>query len=334
MVYVGMDVHRKRTQVAILERDGSVVSNRRLGNFDGSLQETLHRLDPGTPVVMEAAYGWGWLADLAQELHLELHLAHPRNCKAIAAARLKNDKVDAATLAHLLRTDLLPEAWIPPQEIRDLRRLVRHRVALVRAQSAAKNRIHAVMADEGVSYEEGDLFTDAGRAWVTSLQLAVTSFKVVSDCLGLIDHLQKPITALDGYIRRRAKNDRRVAALKALPGIGDFVATALIAEIGDISRFPDARRLCSWAGLTPSVRASDNKVRHGHISKQGSVWVRWVLVQAAHKAKTRAPFAADYARIAKRRGKNVATVAIARKLLTRCFYILRDQSRSEGSATR
>lgn len=89
MVYVGMDVHRKRTQVAILEQDGTVVSNRRLGNFDGTLQETLHRLDPGTPVVMEAAFGWGWLADLAQELRLELHLAHPRNCKAIAAARLE-----------------------------------------------------------------------------------------------------------------------------------------------------------------------------------------------------------------------------------------------------
>jgi transposase len=329
-----MDVHRKRTQVAILEQDGTVVSNRRVGNFDGTLQETLHRLDPGTPLVMEAAYGWGWLADLAQELRLELHLAHPRNCKAIAAARLKNDKVDAATLAHLLRTDLLPEAWIPPQEIRDLRRLVRHRVALVRAQTAAKNRIHAVVADEGVIYEEGTPFGDAGRAWLASMKLSAINSKVISDCLELIDHLAAPIAALDNEIRRRAKDDRRVAALKALPGIGDFVAITLIAEIGDISRFPDARRLCCWAGLTPSVRASDNKVRHGHISKQGSVWVRWTLVQAAHKAKTRTPFAADYARIARRRGKNIATVAVARKLLARCFYILRDLERSEGSATR
>jgi transposase len=228
----------------------------------------------------------------------------------------------------------LPEAWIPPQEIRDLRRLVRHRVALVRAQTVAKNRIHAVVADEGFIYEERTPFGDGGRAWLASLKLSAINCKVISDCLELIDHLSAPIAALDKEIRSRAKGDRRVAALKALPGIGDFVAITLIAEIGDVSRFPDARRLCSWAGLTPSVRASDNKLRHGHISKQGSVWVRWTLVQAAHKAKTRAPFAADYARIARRRGKNIATVAVARKLLTRCFYVLRDLERSEGSATR
>jgi transposase len=110
MVYVGMDVHRKRTQVAIMEEDGTEILNRTVGNDPADLSPLLGTLEPGTPVVFEAAYGWGWLAELLDDWDLEPHLAHAKNCKAIASARLKNDKVDARTLAHLLRSDLLPEA--------------------------------------------------------------------------------------------------------------------------------------------------------------------------------------------------------------------------------
>jgi transposase len=127
---------------------------------------------------------------------------------------------------------------------------------------------------------------------------------------------------LEGEIGKLAKPDPRVAALMALPGIGRLTAMTLLAEIGDISRFPSARKLCAWAGLTPAVRNSDRKVRHGHITKQGSVWVRWILQEAAQRAKTQPPFAHAYAQIAHRRGRQIATVAIARRLLARCFHIL------------
>ena len=121
---------------------------------------------------------------------------------------------------------------------------------------------------------------------------------------------------------QRAKADPRVKVLTALPGVGEFTALVMLAEIGDITRFASARKLASWAGLTPTVRGSDLTVRHGHISKQGSAWLRWVLNQAAQTAKRSPEFAATYAAIAKRRGKKIATIAIARKLLTRAYHLL------------
>jgi transposase len=150
-VYVGMDVHRKRSQIAVVDAAGDEQRNRNVPNDPVKLVPILGVLPPGTPVAFEAAYGWGWLVELLEELELEPHLVHPSRCKAIASARLKNDKVDARTLAQLLRADLLPEAWIAPPEIRDLRALLRHRASLVRLATGLKNRVHAVLADRGIT---------------------------------------------------------------------------------------------------------------------------------------------------------------------------------------
>jgi transposase len=326
MVYVGLDVHRKRTQVAIMQEDGTEILNRNVPNDPAELSPLLGPLEPGTPVVFEAAFGWGWLAELLDDWNLEAHLAHAKGCKAIASARLKNDKVDARTLAHLLRSDLLPEAWIAPRDVRDLRALLRHRASLVRFSTALKNRIHAVLADRGIRRDVDDVWTTPGRAWLASIDLPRLQQTIVNDCLGLIDAVAVPIARLEREIRALAKPDPRVEALQQLPGIGRFTAMTLVAEIGDIDRFPSARKLCAWAGLTPTVRNSDRTVRHGHITKQGSKWVRFVLGEAAHGAKQRPPFSHTYRRIAQRRGKNIATVAVSRKLLARCFHILKEVS--------
>ena len=162
-VYVGMDLHRKCSQVAIVDDAGDPQRNRNLPNDPVKLVPILGALAPGTPVAFEAADGWGWLVELLEELELEPHLVHPSRCKAIAAARLKNDKVDARTLAQLLRAALLPEAWIAPQGTRDLRALLRHRATLVRMGTACKNRGHAVLADRGIGEDRG-LWTGPGRA--------------------------------------------------------------------------------------------------------------------------------------------------------------------------
>jgi transposase len=166
-MYVGMDVHRKRSQVAIVDDAGVQQRNRNLANDPAKLIPVLGALAPGTPVAFEAAYGWGWLVDLLEELELEPHLVHPSRCKAIASARLKNDKVDAATLAQLLRADLLPEAWIAPQQVRDLRALLRHRAGLVRLSTSLKNRVHAVLADRGIGEDRGLWTGPGGRGWPT-----------------------------------------------------------------------------------------------------------------------------------------------------------------------
>jgi transposase len=253
-VYVGMDVHRKRSQVALLDHDGTQLLNRNLPNDPAELVPVLGALAPGTPVAFEAAYGWGWLADLLEELDLEPHLVHPTRCKAIASARLKNDKVDARTLAHLLRADLLPEAWIAPPQVRDQRALLRHRAALVRTGTALKNRIHAVLADRGVRVPQR-LWSKAGRAWLAELDLPPAPRVIIDDCVTVIDQLTPIIIRLERDLLAHARPDPRVQALMALPGIGRITAMTLVAEIGDITRFPSATPTAPSATATSPSKA-------------------------------------------------------------------------------
>jgi transposase len=261
---------------------------------------------------------------LLEDYGFDPHLVHPSRCKAIASARLKNDRVDAAILGQLLRADLLPEAWIAPPAIRQLRALLRHRVHLVRLRTRLRNRIHAVVADYGYDRPAGGYWTGPGRAWLAALELSVVFRELVEDYLGLIDAVQARIDRLDWEIRQRARADPRVKVLTQLPGVGPFTALVILAEAGDISRFPSARHLASWAGLTPTVRGSDRVAHYGHISKEGSAWLRWVLCEAAQTAKRSPEFAPAFQRIAKRRGKKIATTAIARKLATRAWHLLAD----------
>lgn len=329
-VYIGIDVHRKRSQVAVVDGAGRTLANRNVPNGVGTVLGVIGDLPAGTPVAFEAAYGWGWLVELLEGYGFEPHLVHPTRCKAIASARLKNDKVDAHILAQLLRADLLPEAWIAPPQVRQLRALLRHRIQLVRLRTLLRNRIHAVLADHGHS-RRGGCWSGPGRDWLAGLDLPAASREVVEDCLAMIDALQAPIGRLDAEVHAHARADPRVKVLTVLPGVGELTALVILAEVGDIDRFGSARKLAAWAGLTPTVRGSDLTVRHGHISKQGSTWLRWILCEAAQTAKRSPQFAASYQAIAHRRGKKIATTAIARKLLTRAYHLLADASATTGT---
>jgi transposase len=323
-VYVGIDVHRKRSQVAVIDADGEVLANRNVPNGAEPILGVIGGLPPGTPAAFEAGFGTGWLVELLEDYGFTAHLVHPSRCKAIASARLKNDKAGAAILGQLLRADLLPEAWIAPPPVRELRALLRHRVALVRLRTLLRNRIHAVVAEHGYDRPDGGYWTGPGRAWLAALELPAVSRELAGDDLGLIDALQERVDRLDWEIRQRARSDPRVKVLTQLPGVGPFTALVILAEIGDVSRFGSARKLASWAGLTPTVRGSDRVAHYGHISKEGSVWLRWVLCEAAQTAKRSPEFAPAFQRIAKRRGKKIATTAVARKLLTRAWHLLAD----------
>jgi transposase len=183
-VYVGIDVHRKRSQVAVVAQDGKVQLNKNVVNGSEPFLRLIGDLPAGTPVAFEAAFGWSWLAELLEDYGFDAHLVHPLGYKAIASARLKNDKVDAAILAQLLRADLLPEAWLAPAKARQLRALLRHRISLVRLGTQLRNRIHAVAADHGydrsASYRGG-----AGRGWLAELDLPPASREIITDCLAV-----------------------------------------------------------------------------------------------------------------------------------------------------
>ena len=322
---VGIDLHRKRSHVAVLDDQGRELRSRRLINDGPAILALLAEIEGECRVALEATYGWEWLADLLQDAGYELHLAHPLRTKAIASARVKTDAVDARTLAHLLRCDLLPEAYIAPRELRDLRDLLRHRVALTRMRAALKNRVGAILAKQGIQRPYSDLFGPGGTRFLADVELREAPRRRMDSLLALIAEFTREIDATSRETDARAHDDPYVQVLCQIHGVGRYIAMLVIAETGDITRFPSARHLCAWAGLTPTIRSSDGRARLGHISHQGSPALRWALVEAAqHATRGTGPLRDAYERIAKRRGKHVAKVAIARKMLTLCYYGLRD----------
>jgi transposase len=322
--WVGIDLHRRRSQIAIIDEQGELSMQRRIVTGGETFTELLG--DPhGAHVALEATYGWEWLAELLEEAGYDVHLAHPLRTRAIAAARVKTDAIDAKTLAHLLRTGMLPEAYIAPPELRDLRELLRHRAVLTKMRTSVKNRVHALLARQGILPEHTDLFGKTGREFLAGLELPDGPRRRLDSFMTLICDLDREITAATREIDARARADARVEVLCQIRGVGRYTAMLVIAEVGEVSRFPTARHLCAWAGLAPTVRSSDGKARLGHISRQGSPALRWALTEAAQKIPTGGgPLRAQYERIVKRRGSKIAKVAVARQILTLCYYGLRD----------
>ncbi len=322
---VGIDLHRNRSHIAVIDEHGELSLSRRIVNDRTTFLELLGGLEGESSIAVEATYGWEWLAELLEDAGYDIHLAHPLRTRAIAAARVKTDAVDAKTLAHLLRADLLPEAYVAPRELRDLRELLRHRIALTGMRSAIKNRVHAILAKHGITRQHSDLFGKGGREFLDELQLRDAPRRRLDSLLSLICDFDREISETTKEIEARAKADDRVDVLTQIHGVGRYTAMLIIAEVGEIDRFPDARHLCAWAGLTPTVRSSDGKARLGRISRQGSPALRWALVEAAQKCTTGGgPLREQFERITKRRGRKVAKVAVARQILTLSYYGLRD----------
>src|SRR5215216_5574440 len=221
---VGIDLHRKRSQIAALDEHGGELFSRRIANDPDTFVALLAGLDGESKIALEATYGWEWLAELLEDHGYELHLAHPLRTKAIASARVKTDAVDARTLAHLLRADLLPEAYVAPRELRDLRDLLRQRVVLTQMRTALKNRVHALIARQGIAHGHADLFGGAGRATLDRLPLRPQPRRRLEVLLRLIGDFDREIDALAKEIDRLARHDPRVEVLTQIRGIGRYIA--------------------------------------------------------------------------------------------------------------
>jgi transposase len=207
MIYVGIDLHRKRSQIAALDEQGTELLSRRVANDPEALRAILAELGGELQVALEATYGWEWLADLLEAEGHELHLSHPLRTKAIAAARVKTDAVDARTLAHLLRTDLLPKAYVAPRQLRDLRDLLRHRVVLTRMRSALKNRVHALLARHGIQNAHADLFGQGGRRFLAELALREPARRRLDSLLSLIGDFDREIELAKREVDALARHD-------------------------------------------------------------------------------------------------------------------------------
>ena len=241
MVYVGIDLHRRTSHVAAFDEQGLELLSPRVANDPEALRAVFAELGGEARVALEAAFGWEWLADLLEAEGIELHLAHARHTKAIAAARVKTDAVDARTLAHLLCADLLPEAYVAPRELRELRELLRHHIGLSRLRTALKNRVHGLLARQGVQHGYTELFGPQGRRFLDQLSLPACTRRRLESLLALIADFDRELAAVKREIRACAKDDPRVDVLTQIPGVGLFVALLVIAEVGDVTRFPSAR---------------------------------------------------------------------------------------------
>jgi transposase len=322
--FVGIDLHRQRSVIVRQSESGEQLSAVRIVNDPVALELQLEEAGADPEVVLEATYGWYWAVDVLQACGARVHLAHPLGVKGFRYRRVKNDVRDAADLADLLRMGRLPEAWIAPPETRELRELVRYRAKLVAIRSGLKAQIHAVLAKAGVLIAVSDLFGVTGRQRLAKVPLRPAYAERIRSLLELIDILDSHEARFAAMIAERLDTHRGYQAIQQVPGIGPTLAAVFVAEIGDVHRFTDPAHLCSWAGLTPRHRESDTVVHRGHITKQGSKPVRWAAIEAVQRHPTTAKISADKQRIEARRGKNIAKVAAARKLLTLVYYGLRD----------
>jgi transposase len=321
--YVGIVLHRRRSVIYRMDVDGEKLECVRIDNDPIRLLEMVSRAGPDAEVVVEATYGWYWVVELLQGAGFRVHLAHPSG-NDWGNRRVKNDERDARDLADLLRLDRLAEAWIAPPPVREVRELVRYRAKLVQLRSGLKAQVHAVMGKEGVLPRLDDMFGPGGQRHLDEMQLGDVYVVRVESLRDLIEVYDREVTMLERRIHQMLRDDRGYQAIQALTGVGRTIAAIFVAEIGDVGRFRSAEALCSWAGLAPRHRESDTKVVRGSITKMGSRLVRWAALEAVARYHGGAWLQRDFHRIADRRGRNKARVAVARKLLTLVYYGLRD----------
>jgi transposase len=266
----------------IVRRDehGELVSAVRIDNDAIALADEVAKAGEHPEVVFEATYGWYWAVDVLEEMGAKVHLAHPSGLNW-GQRRRKDDVIDATDLVDMLRRNRLPESWIAPPATRELRELVRYRAKLVNLRSGLKAQVHAVLAKEGVHVPMTDLFGVAGRRLLDEVPLGRAHAIRVESLRDLIEVHNREITMLDREIRTALDGHAGWEAVQTIPGVGPVLGAVFVAEIDDVTRFPTARHLCSWAGLTPKHHESDTNVVRGRITKQGSRLVLWAAVEAA-----------------------------------------------------
>lgn len=322
MIHVGVDLHQRFCYMTALDSRGKQLNAQAVPNETAALQAYFRQFKKPVRAVVEACSFWPAFRQAVGK-QVELRLAHSQQVKAIAAAKLKNDRIDSATLAHLLRCDLLPEAWMADETTRELRLQVRTRATLVRQRTRLKNQVHAILHQHGLKHGVTDLFGKAGRHWLEQAPLGHKARQAVTMYLELIDGFTIHVRQQDQEVKQFVGTDPRAKWLMTIPGIGPYSAMLLLAEIGDIGRFADKGALSNYAGLVPWVRESADKRRSGGITRVGSPWLRWIMVEAAQVAvRTSVPVRQYFERLQKRKHRNVAIVAVARKLLVAVWAML------------
>jgi transposase len=324
MRFIGLDVHRTFAEVAVVA-NGQVHSAGRVAATATGLEAFAKTLTRADHVVLEATGNTYAIARVLVPHVGRVVISNPLRTRAIAAAKIKTDKVDARVLAQLLAADFLPEVWLPDETTHVLRRHVARRAQLLRQRTRLKNQTHAVLHRNLIPpCPATDLFGQRGRAWLRGQELPVDEGTAVAAYLRALDFAGEELAHLDAALARAVGERPEIRRLLTVPGIDMGVAAGLLAAVGDIHRFATAQKLVGYIGLDPRVRQSGlQPARHGPITKQGRAHARGLLVEAAWAAsRTPGPLRAFFRRICTRRGPQVAAVATARKLVILVWHML------------
>jgi transposase len=321
---VALDVHQTFCEVAIWEA-GEVRLAGQVKSQRAALELFAQSLDPSDRVAMESTGPAMEIARILEPHVAQVIVANAQELRAISHARVKSDRYDARTLAQLLHAGMLESVWVPDAGTQALRRRVARRAALVRQRTRAKNEIHATLARCLLGRAPvADLFGKGGRAWLARQELPAEESETVAGCLRQIAFLDEEVAAIDRKLGEWVMSSAEARRLMTIPGVGLAASAALMAAIGDISRFSSSRKLVAYLGLDAKVRQSgDEAARHGRISKRGNAQARAVLVEAAWVAvRSPGPLRAFAERLRARKHSGVASVAVARKIACLCWQLL------------
>jgi transposase len=328
-IVMGLDQHRAQISAEWIDTITAEVSRARIMPADrAGVRKFLVRFrGEGLEVALEATTGWRFVVEELERIGAEVHLAEPAEAAALKGKkkRAKTDWADARHLRELLLIGRLPESWIPPTHILDLRARVRTRHLLSHQRTEWQQRIHAVLYHHGIP-QKRDLLSGEKRAWLARLRLPTAAREQITIALSVIDALDHKLVPFDQDLRAYARKQPGARALiTAIYGVGELTAITIVAELGEVRRFHNSRDVVRYGGLDITVYQSDDHRAPGHLSRQGPPALRWALYEAAQRARFPAsPDRHHYQQLAARIGGNRACLALSRKLLKRCYHILKD----------
>jgi len=319
-MYIGIDVHKRNAQVAVMDDAGEIVEEVRVEN--ANLDDLAQRY-AGAEAVIEATSNYYHIHDLLSE-HLDVTVAHPQKLSLIADSDKKTDRVDAKELARLLRLNSVPESYVPTEEIRQARALVRGRHSMVETRTEYANKIHGLLSDQGIIEEVKPLSVE-GREFLRELSIPTPWDALLESHLTMIETLTQEINRLEATIQEVAGSLEETQLLMTIPGVSYYSALTIYAELGEIDRFDTDKEVVSYAGLNPTIRESGDSRIEGEISKRGSGQLRWILTQSTNVAVHTCNdeyLSRFYDRIAGKKPPKKALVATARKMLVSIYHML------------
>lgn len=325
-LYAGLDMHTSTTTGTIKDEKGNPYRVLKVKTSEEGMKQLFRKIKKKQlKIVFEASRNWPYYASLLKPYSDNIIMAHPLKVRAIASARIKTDTIDSNTLSDLLRANLIPESYMPSENIVKLKELLRYRAKLSRMRATLKTKVRYVLSKEGKTCQFTDITSRQAQLWVNNTKLSNHNRKELDYYVVLIQSLKDEIKLLDKQIEKEQYKYPETEILKSVIGVNTFSALMIIAEVGCFMRFDNPAKLAAYAGIVPSVYQSSNISYTGNITKQGSRWLRWILTQCTHasiKSKKSHKLKRFYIRISKRRGKQKAITATAHKMLTVIWYLI------------